>query len=93
MFKELIDSEFSELGFNLSMCQSSKESTTTGTLSPCALPYDLGIVRMALRETLVNGWLGAAQGLSDNHPPQPELRNRAYAMLKLALIMTWDVVA
>ena len=93
MFKELIGSEYSELGFNLSMCQSSKESTTTGTLSPCALPRNLGVVRLALRDTLVNGWLGAAQGLSDNYPVQLELRERAYAMLKLALIMTWDVVA
>lgn len=93
MFRELSQSEHCELGFNLSMCQSSKESTTSGTLSPCVLPSPLGVVRLALRDTLVKGWLCAAKGLSDEHPVQPALRDRAYAVLKLALIMTWDVVA
>ena len=92
-FDELSESEVSELGFNLSMSQSGRESTTSGTKPPCPLSADLGIVRLALRDTLVRGWLSAVQGLEDEHPPQPDLRDRAYAVLKLALILTWDVIA
>ena len=88
-----MQSEFSELGFNLAMCQSTKESSTSGTSAPCAVPTSVGLVRLALRDTLVKGWLSAAQGLEDEHPVQPVLTQRAYAVLKLALILTWDVVA
>lgn len=92
-FEALNESEFSELGFNLSMCQSSRESTTSGTLPPCALPKPQGVVRMALRDTLVKGWLSAAQGAADHCPVMPALSQRAHAVLKLALILTWDVIA
>lgn len=51
------DSELSELGFNLSMNQSIRSSTTSGTLPPCVVPPALGVVRLALRDTLVKGWL------------------------------------
>lgn len=32
-------------------------------------------------------------GLEDEHPVLPELRHRVYAVFKLALILTWNVVA
>jgi hypothetical protein len=92
-FQALNESEFSELGFNLSMCQSSRDSSTSGTLPPCALPKPLGVVRMALRDTLVKGWLSAVQGADDRCPAIPALSERAHAVLKLALIITWDVIA
>lgn len=75
------------------MCQSSHDSTTSGTLSPCALPKPLRVVRMALRDTLVKGWLSAAQGIDDHCPVIPATSRRAHAVLKLALILTWDVIA
>jgi hypothetical protein len=92
-FQALNESEFSELGFNLSMCQSSRDSTTSGTLPPCALPKPQGVVRMALRDTLVKGWLSAVQGVDDHCPVVPALSERAHAVLKLALILTWNVIA
>lgn len=92
-FESLNESELSELGFNLSMCQSGRESTTSGTLPPCALPKSQGVIRMALRDTLVKGWLSAAQGVDDHCPVMPALSGRAHAVLKLALILTWDVIA
>jgi hypothetical protein len=65
------------------------------------------LVRLALRHTLVRGWLTAAQGLADAPPPglvangqdvdadtaKEAARADMYALLKLALILTWDVVA
>jgi hypothetical protein len=107
LFEESSEDEFSQLGFNLAASQASAASTSTGTQAPVEVPRPLGVVRLALRHTLVKGWLTAAQGLPDAPPPgeaangqdadadtaKAAARADMYALLKLALILTWDVVA
>lgn len=120
-FEDLAEKELGELGFNLAMCQSSQESSTTGTKPPTAMPSpELSLIRMLLRDTLVRGWLegvqevggvggAAAGGDADTHTSvgmgtsddgffgtgSAELftSTAVYALLKLALIMSWDVIA
>jgi hypothetical protein len=92
-FDMLSEQELSELGFNLAMCQASKPSTSTGTKPPVEISAGIGLVRLALRDTIVRGWLSAVRKSDDEHPYDPSVTAPVYALLKLALILTWDIVA
>lgn len=97
-FDRMREFEMNEFGFNLSICQSNAPSTTSGVKSPAPVPSELSLTRLALRDTITRAWLTSIKGkggnyLQDPHPPRPELREACQCLLKLALVLTSDVIA
>jgi hypothetical protein len=104
MFNKLAEQEMSELGFNLSMVQGreGRESSSTGTKIPIELDPLSGIVRLALRDTLVKGWLRGLKPLSVSEMNMMDqfdskLEEAVYEasniLLKLSILSTSNVVA
>lgn len=93
-FEQMAEQELSELVFNLAMTQSNRESSNTGTKPPVAVCSELGLARLALRDTLVKGWLTAVNGQSDEASSRDFAEKEAvFAILRLALILTANVIA
>ncbi|CAL1141600.1 unnamed protein product [Cladocopium goreaui] len=49
------------------------------------------VLEVALRDTMVTAYAAALEGQSDAHPPQAELREASYDIIKLALCLTTHV--
>ena len=65
---------------------------STGTKNDHAVPPALEPLRWALRDTMVRAWLGAFRGEADTLPHDAARAAHAYALLRLALVMTHDVI-
>ena len=90
IFEQYLAQEFQELGRSLAM---SADSTGVKPAVALADP-SLAALRLGLRDTLVRGWLSAAQGLPDDFAPATaEKHEAAYDLLTLAAIMSADVIA
>jgi hypothetical protein len=88
MCAEFLEQEFQELGRSLAM-----SADSTGVRSAYPVPQALRPLRLGLRDTLVRGWLDGAAGRADRMPLLVSDAEAVYALLKLAIIMTHDVIA
>jgi hypothetical protein len=89
MASDYLAQEFQELGRSLAM-----SADSTGVQKPFELSAQMRPLRLALRDTLVRGWLTAIGGEGQGPAPLGAAEYRAvYELLALAIVMTWDVIA
>jgi hypothetical protein len=77
----------------LKMALAGDENLSTGMTGVAHLDGDFTILKWALRDTMVLGFVSGFEGAEDIHPPLPELSTAAHALIKLALILTAHAIA
>eukprot|EP01125_Pyxidicula_operculata_P010623 TRINITY_DN349_c0_g1_i1.p1 TRINITY_DN349_c0_g1~~TRINITY_DN349_c0_g1_i1.p1 ORF type:complete len:370 (+),score=50.20 TRINITY_DN349_c0_g1_i1:996-2105(+) len=65
----------------------------SGATAWAQLPSQYNLLRFALRDTLLKGFLSSYSGSPDAHPLQPSLHKYIHSLLKLALIQTTNQTA
>jgi len=77
----------------LKMALAGDENLSSGMTGVAVLDANFTILKWALRDTMVLGFISGFLGEEDIHPPIPALSGAAHALLKLALALTANEIA